>query len=190
MSRCSQHTRIHVNEPDREILASKGVVCVQCPTYQARRGLGATPVAALLADGVPVTLGSERPTVSGRFDMLHEARLAALFQSAESAGASVDQSCLRMATHGAATALGFGQSGMIAPGFAADLLMINRDTARLSGGSELVETILYTAQSRDVSDVMVAGVWLMRDRRLLTLDEDEIMYEAQKRGQRLVAAMP
>ena len=68
---------IHVNETDREILASKGVVCVQCPTYQARCGLGATPVAALRGDGVTVALGSERPTVSGRFDMLHEARLAA-----------------------------------------------------------------------------------------------------------------
>ncbi len=37
----------HVTGTDHEILASKGVVCVQCPTYQARSGLGATPVAAL-----------------------------------------------------------------------------------------------------------------------------------------------
>ena len=94
-----------------------------------------------------------------------------------------------MATHVAATALGFGQSGVIAPGFAADLLMINRDTARLSGGTELVETILYTAQSRDVSDLMVAGKWLMRDRRLLTLDEEAIMAEAHNRGRRLVSGM-
>jgi 5-methylthioadenosine/S-adenosylhomocysteine deaminase len=181
---------IHLTETDREILASKGVVCVQCPTYQARRGLGATPVPELRASGVLVALGSERPTVSGRFDMLHEARLAALLQPPAGGDALVDQNTLRMATHEAAKALGFGQSGVIAPGYAADLMMINRDTARLCGGQELVETVLYTAQSRDVSDLMVAGEWLMRDGQLLTLDEDAIMHEAQRRGRRLVASMP
>jgi 5-methylthioadenosine/S-adenosylhomocysteine deaminase len=85
---------------------------------------------------------------------------------------------------------GIGQSGVIAPGYAADLMMINRDTARLCGGQELVEIVLYTAQSRDVSDLMVAGEWLMRDGQLLTLDEDAIMHEAQRRGRRLVASMP
>jgi 5-methylthioadenosine/S-adenosylhomocysteine deaminase len=180
---------IYLTEIDREILASKGVVCVQCPTYQARRGLGATPVADLRASGVSVALGSERPTVSGRFDMLHEARLAALLQPPAGGDALVDQSTLRMATHEAARALGFGQSGVIAPGYASDLMMINRDTARLCGGQELVETVLFSAQSGDVSDLMVAGEWLMRDRRLLTLDEDAIMDEAQRRGRRLVASM-
>jgi 5-methylthioadenosine/S-adenosylhomocysteine deaminase len=52
-----------------------------------------------------------------------------------------------------------------------------------------VETVLFSAQSGDVSDLMVAGEWLMRDRRLLTLDEDAIMDEAQRRGRRLVASM-
>jgi 5-methylthioadenosine/S-adenosylhomocysteine deaminase len=180
---------IHLTGPDREILASKGVVCVQCPTYQARRGLGMTPVADLRSSGVPVALGSGRPTVSGRFDMLHEARLAALLEPPGGSEALPPESTLRMATHEAARALGFGQSGVIAPGYAADLMMINRDTARLCGGNELVETVLFMAQSRDVSDLMVAGEWLMRDRQLLTLDEDAIMHEARRRGRRLVAGM-
>jgi 5-methylthioadenosine/S-adenosylhomocysteine deaminase len=181
---------IHVTETDREILSSKGVVCVQCPTFQARRGLGATPVAALWSAAVAVALGSERPTASGRLDMLHEVRLAALLQSAIGSGPADDQAVLGMATREAARALGFGQSGVIAPGYAADLMMISRDTARLSRGPELVEVVLYSGQSRDVSDLMVAGRWLMRDWKLLTLDEDQIVREAQTRGRRLVGAMP
>jgi 5-methylthioadenosine/S-adenosylhomocysteine deaminase len=180
---------IYVTETDREILASRGVTAVFCPTYQMRRGVGHTPVAAFEASGVPVVLGTERPTVSGRLDVLQEMRLAALLRQSggADAGSGMDQAALRMAARDSAHALGFGMSGVISPGRAADLVFIDRGSAHLPGGHLLTDLVLYSVLSSDVSDVMVAGKWLMRDRKLPTLDEEEIRREAGVRGQRLMA---
>jgi 5-methylthioadenosine/S-adenosylhomocysteine deaminase len=99
----------------------------------------------------------------------------------------MDQAALRMAARDSAQALGFGMSGVVSPGHAADLIFIDRRSAHLPGGHLLADLVLYSVLSSDVSDVMVAGKWLMRDRKLLTLDEEEIRREAGVRGQRLMA---
>ena len=52
---------------------------------------------------------------------------------------------------------------------------------------DLVANLLHSAQAGDVSHVMVAGRWLMKDRHLLTLDEERILWEAERRAQALVA---
>jgi 5-methylthioadenosine/S-adenosylhomocysteine deaminase len=52
----------------------------------------------------------------------------------------------------------------------------------------LAASVLYAASSQDVSDVMVAGKWLLRKRELLTLDEERIRREVQRRAERLAAA--
>ncbi len=181
---------IHVTEPDRAILASKGVTAVHCPVFQARRGTGVTPVAQLRAHGVAVVLGTERPTVDGRMDMLETARLAAMLQRVADRQHELpdDQEMLRMATSGAAKALGFALSGILAPGYAADLILLDRRAAGLSAGSELAEAVLYGASGSDVTDTMVAGRWLMRRQQLLTLDEARIEREAARRGMRLVGS--
>jgi 5-methylthioadenosine/S-adenosylhomocysteine deaminase len=176
-----------VNENDCEILASKGVAAVDCPTSQARLGLGNTPVGSLRAAGVAVALGGGEPTAGGRLGMLGEVRRSALRQSGAAAAGSTspEQMALAMATRDAARALGFGTSGLVAPGYTADLILVDRDNERLLGGERLADLVVYSAQEGDISDVMAGGKWLMRDRRLLTLDEAAIRYEAERRGRRL-----
>ena len=86
---------------------------------------------------------------------------------------------------------GIRQSGEIAPGRAADLILLDCSAPHLQPRHDLAASVLYAAGSQDVSDVMVAGKWLLRKRRLLTLDEERIRDEIQQRAERLrLAAAP
>ncbi len=178
---------IHLADFERAIIAARGATVVQCPTTHMKLGYGITPVPALLAAGVNVALGTDGAGSSGLLDMLQEARHAALIQklNALDATAMSGDSALRLATQNGARALGFGLSGQIAVDRAADLILIDGSAPHLLPRHDLVASVLYAAGSRDVSDVMVAGKWLMRKRQLLTLDEGCILDQIQRRAERL-----
>ena len=180
---------IYLADFEREMMAARGATAVQCPTTHMKFGYGVAPVPALLADGVNVALGTDGAGSSGHQDMFQEARLAALIQKSAAHDATVmpGDVALRLATQGGARALGFGMSGQIAAGRAADLILIDCAAPHLQPLHDPVSCVLYTAGAHDVSAVMVAGTWLMRNRQLLTLDEERIIFEVQRRAKRLVA---
>lgn len=179
---------IYVNAVDQAILARRGVTVVQCPNCHMKLGMGVTPVPALLAQGVNVALGTDGPASSNDLNMLKEARLAALIQKLHHADPEVmpGDLPLRMATQNGARALGWPDSGAIVPGNRADLILLDCDKPHWRPRHDLVANLLHSAQAGDVSDVMVAGRWLMRDRRILTLDEERILWEAERRALALV----
>lgn len=179
---------IYLSDADIVILAAKHASVVQCATSQMKLGLGLTRVPELAAAGVNVALGTDSPATNTSLSMLQEARHAVLAQrlSRSNPGALPGDQALRMATQNGARALGFPTCGRIAPGYSADLVLIDCASARLIPRHDLVANVLFAAQDGDVSDVMVAGRWLMRRGRLLTLDEERIRAEAERRASALV----
>jgi len=95
---------------------------------------------------------------------------------------------LRLATQNGALAMGFPDSGVLAPGRPADLILFDFDKPDLWARHDLVSNILHAAHSPDISDVMVAGRWLMRRGELLTVDEEHIRHEAERRALRMVGS--
>jgi 5-methylthioadenosine/S-adenosylhomocysteine deaminase len=93
---------------------------------------------------------------------------------------------LRMATQVGAKAVGLRNNGVLKVGAPADLILINLDAPHLRPVHNLVANIVHCANGGDVCDVMVDGKWLMRNRELLTLDEDRILHEAEKRAHDMV----
>ena len=174
----------------REILAERGVHVVQCPNCHMKLGMGTTPVPELLDCGVNVALGTDGTASNNDLDMLEEARLASLVQKHDRRDPEVlpGDLALRLATQNGARAMGFPESGVLAPGRPADLVLFDFDKPHLWPRHDLVSNVLYAAKSPDVSDVLVAGRWLMRNRTLLTLDEERIMHEAERRAFRMVGS--
>jgi len=174
----------------REILAKRGVHVVQCPNCHMKLGMGTTPVLELLNWGVNVALGTDGAASNNDLDMLEEAQLASLIHKHDQRDpeALPGDLALRMATQNGARALGFPESGVLAPGRAADLILFDFDKPHLWPRHDLVSNVLYAAKSADISDVMVAGRWLMRKGELLTLDEERIMHEAERRAFRMVGS--
>ncbi|MCX7707724.1 MAG: amidohydrolase [Anaerolineae bacterium] len=181
---------IYLEAIDYEILAASKATVVQCPTCHMKLGMGVTPVPALQAAGIRVALGTDGTASNNALDMLQEARNAALMQklAAQDPTLLAGDMPLRLATQNGAWAMGFNLSGEIAAGHAADLILLDCDTPRLRPRHDLVANVLYAAVAADVSDVMVAGRWLMRNRELLTLDEERILAEAERRAFRMVGA--
>ena len=179
---------IHLTEEDMEILRQKRVNVVQCPGCHMKLGMAMTPVPELLARGINVALGTDSTASNNDLDMLQEAQLASLVQKARLRDPVVlpGDSVLRLATQNGAQAMGFPESGVIAPGRAADLIIFDFDKPHLRPRHDLVSNIVYAAKPSDISHVIVAGRLLMRDGELLTLDEERIMYEAEKRAWRMV----
>ena len=182
---------IYLQESEmREILAERAVHVEQCPGCPKKQGMGTTPVPELLECGVNVALGTDGAASNNDLDMLEEARLASLVQKHDRRDPEVmpGDLALRLATQNGARAMGFPESGVLAPGRPADLILLDFDKPHLWPRHDLVSNVLYAAKSPDVSDVLVAGRWLMRNRALLTLDEERIKHEAERRAFRMVGS--
>ncbi len=168
---------IHANDWDLDTLATKDVNVVQCPSTHLRYGMGVTRVPDMLARGVNVALGTDGAGSSAALNLWRELRLAVLTQrqaheDATLLGGAVP---LRMAAPNGARALGFWKAGTLAPGYAADLIVVDTMATHFQPVHDVVAALIWCTEPADVRNVMVAGRWLMRDRALLTVNEGEVM---------------
>lgn len=175
---------IYLNQPDRETLAVRGANVVQCPNCHMKLAMGVTPVLDLLARGVNVALGTDGAGSNNNLDMLEEAHLAGLMQKQHlgDAQALPGDSVLRLATRNGALAMGFGDSGILAPGMAADLVLFDFNQPHLRPRHSIVSNLVYAARSGDIRHVIIDGRVVMKDRELLTLDEERVLWEAERRA--------
>lgn len=175
---------IAVSDQDIAILAHYGVVPVQCPQCHMKLGMGVTPVLDMLKAGIAVALGTDGTGSNNNLNMLEEVQLAPLMQKLahRDATALAGDRALRMGcTHGA-QALGFENSGVLKAGNAADLIVMDMRQPHLQPRHSLIGNVLYAAHAGDIVHSMIDGKWVMRDRHLLTLDEEKIIAEAEKRA--------
>ncbi len=179
---------IHITPEDMDIFQAKQVNVVQCPNCHMKLGMGVTPVPELLTRGVNVALGTDGPASNNDLDMLEEARLATLMQKNHHMDPVIlpAELTLRLATQHGARALGFPESGVLAPGRPADLIIFDFRRPHLRPRHNLLSNIMYSAKSPDISHVIVDGQVLMKEGELTTLDEERILYEAEKRAFRMV----
>ena len=167
---------IHVNPIDIAILAQSQVHVAHCPSTHLRYAMGVTPVPEMLEAGVNVALGTDGAGSSVALNLWREMRLAVVMQrqarnDPEALGGLTP---LRMAARNGARALGFAQSGVLAPGYQADLIVIDASQTHYQPIYSVPAALVWNTEPADVQDVMVAGRWLMRGRKLLTLDEETI----------------
>jgi 5-methylthioadenosine/S-adenosylhomocysteine deaminase len=98
---------------------------------------------------------------------------------------------LDIATRGSAKVLGLGDRiGTLAPGYQADLILVDTRGAHWQPPHNLGAGLVYSARSSDVHTVMVEGRVLMSERRLLTLDKERVLAEVAKSMERLAQRVP
>lgn len=176
---------VHVDAEEIAIIAAAGAVVISSPSAEMKLADGVAPVADYLRAGVTVALGTDSAVCNNSTDMLRECRQLALIQKLmfgpEQAPA---QQILRCATVGGAAALGLAtRTGTIEAGAAADLILVDTDNPRMQplvhrhGLSNVASNLVYAATGQDVTDVMVAGEWLVRDRCLTRIDQQRISRE-------------
>ena len=94
---------------------------------------------------------------------------------------------LEMATQGGANAIGHGDIlGTVEEGKKADLILLNIDQPHILPTQNLLNTIVDAASSHDVTDSIINGKLVMKDREVLTLDEEKIMFEADRHMKEII----
>ena len=179
---------IVVDDEDIAILAQKGVHVAHTPKTYLKLAMGMAPLPRLLEGGVNVALGTDGPASNSDLNMLEVLRITGLYhKNAQGQPEALPRTqILRLATRAGAQALGFTESGILAPGHPADLILLDTRAPHWFPRHDLAAGIVYAAHPSDVSHVIVDGRLLLRDGELLTLDEERICYEAERRAFRMV----
>ena len=178
---------VHASEADLRILARAGAGVTHNPTSNLKLASGVAPVPRMLELGLAVGIGTDGTASNNDLDMFEELRLAALIAKGVSGDPLVvpAKAALTMATIGGARALGVQEFvGSLEVGKRADVAVVSLDglhvTPKFGRSPDAVYSqLVYAAKSTDVRDVWVDGRPLMRDRRLLTVDEGALQEAAQ-----------
>ncbi len=168
---------VWLEESDIDLLAQKNVNVVHCPESNLKLGSGISPLARLLDARVNVALGTDGAASNNNLDMLGEMDVAAKLPKGILQDPSVvtAEQAMYMATEAGAKAMGAKDLGRLEPGFQADLIVIDLDRPHLRPCYNPVSQMVYSATGGDVSDVMVAGKFVMEKGRLVTIDEEKLL---------------
>lgn len=184
---------IQVEPVEVDVLARTGTNTVHCPGASVRWGLGASRtglVPELLDAGVNVGLGSDSANYSDALDVAHQMYLAATINREARGGTphvSADQA-LAMATIDGARALGVDRfAGSIEAGKWADLVVHDGDRPEWRPGIDPLTTLVYSARSRGVETVLVAGRAIVTDGRVPGLSA--LLDDASRAAERLLVRM-
>jgi 5-methylthioadenosine/S-adenosylhomocysteine deaminase len=175
---------VHLDDDEIEILRSTGAHVAHCPSSNLKLASGVARLSEMLDRDVSVSLGSDGAPCNNRLDMFTEMRTAALLQKvAHGSRALPALTALRMATTGGARALGLAdQIGSVEVGKRADLQLINLDRLHTTPRPDPISTIVYAAEAGDVETVIIDGQIVMKERRLLTLNEEDVITQAREQA--------
>ena len=178
---------VHLSDEEIEILRTSQTNVAHCPSSNLKLGSGIAPVAKLLEQGISVSLGADGAACNNRLDMFTEMRTAALLQKALHGPEVLPAGrALRMATIDGARALGLADEiGSIEVGKRADLAVVRLDRLHATPVEDVVSAVVYSAQPDDVETVLIDGEFVLRDRKLLTLDEKETISSARSEAEKL-----
>ncbi len=177
---------VWIDEDDLGRIADAGAVVVHNPAANQRLRSGRAPIAALLAAGAKVGIGTDGAASGDDQNMRIATRLAALIHRAEGEPWVTSDDALTMATSGGGHALGVAGLGTLEPGAPADLALLDRLGTGLAGTRELEASLVWSESGAGVCHVIVGGEIVVRDGRPTRFDLDEVQAQigAQAAGRR------
>ena len=180
---------VHLDDEEMATLARTKTNVAHCPSSNLKLGSGIARVTEMLARGIPVSLGADGAPCNNRLDMFTEMRTAALLQKALHGPEVLPAArALRMATIDGARALGLEREiGTLEVGKLADVIVVDLNRPHSSPASDVVSALVYSAQSADVTATIIGGQIVMREAKLLTLNEANVIDEANREASALAA---
>jgi 5-methylthioadenosine/S-adenosylhomocysteine deaminase len=174
---------VHLTDEEIEILAEHGVKVAHNPGSNLKLGSGIAPITKMLAHGIRPGLATDGAASNNNLDMLEEIHLAALIHK----GVNQDPvavpalTALKMGTvYGAESLFLEKEIGTLQVGKKADFITIDLRGPHMQPLHDVVSHLVYSASRNDIRDMYVDGKPIMRNRELLTLDEEKICFEAKK----------
>jgi 5-methylthioadenosine/S-adenosylhomocysteine deaminase len=179
---------IWLDTDDISRLAAAGAGVVHNPMSNLRLGSGVAPSRALLDAGVRLGIGTDASNTSDGQNMFEALRLAAFLSRVGDADygrwLSVEE-VFRAATEGSAKILNFDRIGRLEPGYRADIVFLDIGHINYVPLRNPLRQMVLAENGAAIHSVMIDGRFVVRDRRLLTVDEARLRQEAEEAVARL-----
>ena len=180
------------SEGELELLKKLGVGIVHNPQSNMKLASGVAPVPAMLRADLPVGLGTDGAASNNDLNIWEEMDTAAKLHKLISNDPKVvsAEQAFEMATIRGARALHLeNQIGSIEKGKRADLAIVDLDALNQTPFYNIYSDLIYATKAGDVRTVIVEGRVVMRDRRLLTLNEETIKADARRYRERIIRSV-
>ena len=182
---------VWLDPEDRKRLAVAGASVSHNPGSNLKLGSGIADMRAMLEAGINVAIGTDGSASADNLNVFEAMRLAAGLSRVQAHAPEnwvSAREALYAGTEGGAKALGLAKTGRIAKGWNADLVLLDLAALHYVPLNDLVLQIVFGEDGTGVHSVMVGGRWVLRERRLLTIDVARLRRDADAAVERLSAA--
>jgi 5-methylthioadenosine/S-adenosylhomocysteine deaminase len=179
---------VWLSDEEIDLIAEHGAVVVHCPVSNMYLASGVARVPEMRRKGVVVALATDGPGSNNSQDMLETLKATALLHKVNTRDAMVllPEDVLWMACRGGAVAFGQPERiGSLEAGKKADVVLVDLNTPLAMPVHRVVSALVYNACNGDVDTVIVDGEILMRDKKVLCVDEEALLMEARSACDRL-----
>lgn len=150
--------------------------------------LGFASIPEMLSKGIPVSIGTDGAPSNNRMDMMRDMYLTSLIHKGRTLNPKVvpAEQILEMATiNGAKCALLENEIGSLEDGKKADLIMLNPQSIHTLPMHNPIGNIVYSMSSDNVDSTICNGKWLMKERKVLVLDEEALLEKVKEQGAKI-----
>jgi 5-methylthioadenosine/S-adenosylhomocysteine deaminase len=177
---------VHLSEKEIEMIKENNVKVLHCPISNLKLASGIAPIPEMLKKEITIGLGTDSSASNNNLDVFEEMKTAALIHKGFKNNATLvsAKQALDMATKNGGLALGL-DVGAIEVGKKADLILIDLKKPHLQPIHSIISNLVYSTKGSDVDTVICNGKILMENRKVLTLNEEEIYEKAQNSAERL-----
>ncbi|MDY0187381.1 MAG: amidohydrolase [Syntrophus sp. (in: bacteria)] len=179
---------VYLEEKEIRIFRDSGCKVVYNPESNMKLASGFAPVARMIQEGVCVGLGTDGCASNNSLDMFQEMDTAAKLEKVRHLDPTLmpAETVVAMATRQGAHVLGMGDiTGCLEAGKKADLILIDLNRPHLTPMYNPYSHLVYAVNGSDVKSVFIAGNMVMKDRILLSLNEEEIMRQVHRIAERV-----
>jgi 5-methylthioadenosine/S-adenosylhomocysteine deaminase len=174
---------VFLDDHELDLVAKSGAVVVHCPVSNMYLASGSARIRDMLNRGIHVALASDGPGSNNNQDMLEVLKTSALLAkiSTQDAMALLPKDVLNMACRGGALAFGMPDSiGSLQTGWKADIVLVDLNSPFAMPVHNPFSAIVYSLNNGAVDTVLVDGRILMKDKKVLVVDEAAVMKEARE----------
>lgn len=178
-----------VSPREIELLAASGTAVLFDPQTRLFWGTGFPPIRDFLNAGITCGVATNGAAANCGQDLFESMKYACATAktAANDPRALTAARALRMATSEGARAIGRTETGSIEIGKRADLITVEARQPHLSPLFDPEKALVYSARAGDVRDAVIDGRVVMRDRKVLTVDEHALLKEAEQVARRCAA---
>ncbi|XP_043723769.1 5-methylthioadenosine/S-adenosylhomocysteine deaminase-like [Telopea speciosissima] len=179
---------VWVNDAEIGFLSRAGVKVSHCPAA-AMRMLGFAPIKEMLDTGICVSLGTDGAPSNNRMSIVDEMYLASLINkgrevfkkgTTDPTALPADMILKMVTVNGAKSVLWDDEIGSLEVGKKADLVVVNPLSWSMVPVHDCISSLVYCMRSENIDSVMCNGRWIMKNQKILNVDEGEVISMARQ----------